>query len=516
MKTTACIISGRSTRVLLAAVLLAGTPAAWGQTSVRTNSFAFGKPVLVLRGEIAAANGDSMLSAGAGGTLALSISNTGQATARNPVLVVVPGRTLKDVAVVRRDTLDSIAPGETRSEKIALGVPETAPAQKGALRISICDDSGSANAETSVDIAVRAVPFPKFSATITGPPEGLIGGEHAVLKAHVTNTGKGNARGVTATIVSDSTMLTLLGAGNRPAGQSTRVSIDTLLAGQTRDITVSVRLAKGAAGSVPIYLRIADARSKYAFVDTLALPVISAAARAEALAFEAFTQGDYRRAAGMFAKLASAGRPSAQVYYALGVSYFRLQNGAKCVAVMQKASSLGSEDAKTWLASHATTVEDVTVTYTKRTTNPFEGYTPPIGIGILPFTDMQMQSMPLTDTIYEALKKKNKTFRIFPNSTILSEQTALGLTSVAPSNKEILAGLERDFSMNFAVGGTTADSTAAVFTLQILRCRDGETVWSQEFRNSKSSTAVDDAVRFLLEGRVPLYKRSRNVELNPQ
>ncbi|HTO93732.1 MAG TPA: hypothetical protein VMM80_05150 [Bacteroidota bacterium] len=499
-----------------ALLLLASSQNAWSQSSVRTRTFSFGKPVIALKGEIVAASGGATLSAGAGGTLALSITNTGQATARNAVLVLVPAATLKDIAVARIDTLDDIKPGETRTEKIPVGFPDAAPAQKGALTLSLSADPGAITATAKVDVAVRDVPYPKFTLRLIGPKQGVIAGESARIRLRVTNAGTGEGRGVSAIVSPDTGATDSAHGGVRALRKTVKTDVGVLRAGAYQEIPLDIRPPANAAGSASLLVSISEERRKFAFADTLSLQILPASAGVEGQAFDSFRRGDYRRAAGLFEKIAATGKGSKEVYFALGASLFTLREQKRSLAAMQKASLLGSADARGWLASHTTTVERVSVTYTKHASDPFGGYKPPIGIGILPFTDLQMQETPLTDEIYAALKKKNKKFRIFPNSTILSEQTALGLTSVAPSSKEILAGLERDFSMNFAVGGSNADTASAVFTLQILRCSDGETVASQEFRNSETSTALNDAVHFLLDGRVPKYTRSRNVELNAQ
>jgi len=507
------ILRRRPARLVVTALLLLVFAAgARGQSSVRTGTFAFGKPVLSLKGEIVGANGSSTLRAGAGGTLALRITNAGQATAHDAILLIEPAATLKDVSVVRADTLDDIKPGETRTEKIPLGVPDEAPSQKGTLAVTINADPGQVTAVARVDVAVRDVPYPKLAASLAAPQGGFVGGGTVRLRLRVSNTGTGDARGVSASIAPDSTG----GADRarvRAMDRPVKSDIGALRAGTSRDIPVDVHAGADATGTAFFVVTLTEAREKFGRTDTLSVPVLSASEDAEAQGFNSFRRGDYRRAAEFFEKVAASGKASKDVYYALGVSYSKMQNRSRSLSVMQRASSLGSEDAKTWLAEHTTTVETMTVTYANRTADPFEGYNQPIGLGILPFTDAQMRNTPLTEKLYDALRKQNKAFRIFPFSTIQSEQTSLGLNTLAPSNREILAGLERDLSMNFAVGGSTGDTSAAVFTMQILRCRDGQMVYSQEFRTSRSSTAIDDAVLFLLQGKVPLYTRSHGVEV---
>jgi hypothetical protein len=49
--------------------------------------------------------------------------------------------------------------------------------------------------------------------------------------------------------------------------------------------------------------------------------------------------------------------------------------------------------------------------------------------------------------------------------------------------------------------------------MQVIRCRDGEPVLTQEFRPSTNSTAIDDAVELLLKGKAPVYTSSRTMEV---
>jgi hypothetical protein len=132
---------------------------------------------------------------------------------------------------------------------------------------------------------------------------------------------------------------------------------------------------------------------------------------------------------------------------------------------------------------------------------------------VLPFADSLAHDTQVTVRMYDALRAKNETFRIFPFSTIWSAQAARGLTAGAPPDKETLTGLEKELSMNFAVVGLVRDTAGSAFRMQIIRCSDGATVFSQEFRNSTSSTALDDAVTVLLKGSVPVYRSSRAAEV---
>jgi hypothetical protein len=68
--------------------------------------------------------------------------------------------------------------------------------------------------------------------------------------------------------------------------------------------------------------------------------------------------------------------------------------------------------------------------------------------------------------------------------------------------------------MNFAVTGIAGDTAGSAFSMQIIRCRDGALVFSEAFRKSTSSTAIEDAVMLLLKGRVPLYSESNTAEVN--
>ena len=79
-----------------------------GQMSVRTPSFSFGSPSLSIRGDFLGEKGTTWLNAGAGGTLVLSISNSGKATARGAVVAIVPVAPLKGIQVTGTDSLGDV------------------------------------------------------------------------------------------------------------------------------------------------------------------------------------------------------------------------------------------------------------------------------------------------------------------------------------------------------------------------------------------------------------------------
>lgn len=149
--------------------------------------------------------------------------------------------------------------------------------------------------------------------------------------------------------------------------------------------------------------------------------------------------------------------------------------------------------------------EGITVAYESIEVDPFDGFNPPVSIGILNFTGPGGKGTEFSAKFYEALKSANQSFRIYPYSTMKAEQNALGLTSINPSSKQVLSALGDELSLDFVVTGVMTGESDSSFSLQLIRCAGGITVFSQQFMTSSTSRALDDAVLFLLNRQVPIY-----------
>jgi hypothetical protein len=147
----------------------------------------------------------------------------------------------------------------------------------------------------------------------------------------------------------------------------------------------------------------------------------------------------------------------------------------------------------------------IAVSYRAIEVDPFDGFSLPISLGILDFTGPKGEPTDLSVRLYEALKGANRTFRIFPFSTLKAEQHGLGLASFDPSSKEVLNVLVRELSVDFVITGVTTDAIDSTFSLQMIRCASGIRVFSFQFKTSATSRALDDAVLFLLNRQVPVY-----------
>jgi hypothetical protein len=492
---------------LLLALMLAASLSP-GQVAVRTRTFGFGKPVLGVRGDFLGENGTTWLNANSGGRLMLSISNSGTATARGVIVMLSPGSELKDLQIPRVDSLGDIKPGEITTEKIAVSASEDARPQKGVLSIVVKAEPGHITAETNVDITVREVPVPRLDIRFLRSGEAVAAGHVSKMALRVRNTGTGEARGVS---------VTFFAAG--PASETAiaeigkSIPLGNILQGSSKDLTLTLKPDKNADGSMAIAARVNEEREKFSIAETLSVQVSGNLAAAQLSGFTAFKKGDYLRAIASLERVVAGGKATRDVYYALGVSYFKNRDGRRCLANMQKSSSLGSKEAKAWIRENTSVFDVTTVTYKQIAPDPYEGYRSPVGLGVLPFADSHGHDTPLTRKLYEALKEKNDRMRIFPFSTIEAQQGSWGLSTLTPSNKRILIALEDQLSMNFAVSGTVYDTLGTEFSLQLIRCKDAATIFTQEFRTTGSSTAIDDAVKFLLKGVAPVYTSSRGVEV---
>jgi hypothetical protein len=493
---------------LLLAALLTAVTVSPGQVTVRTRAFSFGKPGLGVKAEFLAENGTAWLNANARGMLTLIISNSGAATARGAIVTLSPGAQLKDVQIVPLDSLGDIKPGEIRTEKIAVSAPGDAQSGTGPIVITVTAGPGPVSAETKVEIAVRGTPVPRLSMKVTGEVGGVTAGEISKIRGVVQNTGTGEARGVTASFPAPSP-----GSASGLAETGKTIPLGTIAPGSSKEISLTIK-AKGAArGPATFVVWLDEESSRFSVSETLSVQVKPAGSGAEEAGLAAFNTGDYNQAIASFERVVAAGNATKEVYFRLGFSYFKTRNRSRCLAAMQKSSGLGSNEAKAWLNENTTQVVSTTVTHKQIDPDLFGGYNPPVGVGVLPFLDSLRHDTPLTIRLYNALKAKNETLRVFPFSTIKSEQASWGLTPLDPSNRQILSALEKDLAMNFAVAGVARDTTGSSFTMQVIRCRDGEPVLTQEFRPSTNSTAIDDAVELLLKGKAPVYTSSRTMEV---
>ncbi len=479
-----------------------------GQVSVRTPSFSFGSPQLSIRGDFLGEEGTTWLNAGSGGTLVLSISNSGKATARSAVVAITPVAPLNGIRITGADSLGDLKPGEVRTEKIPVSASEDAVSGKGALLITVSAGPGVAPAETKVEIVVREIPSPRLDIRLAAAGESIAPGEISTIKAKVRNTGSGEARGVSATF--------LAAAGGTDPGlaeMGKTMALGTIAQGSTKEIALTLAPAAGAGGQAAFIVRLDEERAKSSVFVTLSVLLKGGTLAAQETGMAAFRKGDYNQAIASLETVAGAGKASKEVYFSLGVSYFKNRNRGRCLSSMQKSAAMGSREAKAWMAENTSPVLVTTVTYKVTENDPFQGYAPPVGLGVLPFADSLAHDTQVTARMYDALRAKNETFRIFPFSTVWSAHAARGLTAGSPPDKHILGGLEKELSMNFALIGLVRDTAGSAFRMQIIRCSDGATVFAQEFRTSTTSTALDDAVAMLLKGRVPVYKSSRIAEV---
>jgi tRNA A-37 threonylcarbamoyl transferase component Bud32 len=149
----------------------------------------------------------------------------------------------------------------------------------------------------------------------------------------------------------------------------------------------------------------------------------------------------------------------------------------------------------------------ITVSYKPIDVDPFDGFTPPVSIGILEFTGPGGKQTELSAKLYEALRAANQSLRVFPTTTLKAEQNGLGLGSLDASSKQVLNAIGNELSVDFVVTGVTNGESDSSFTLQLIRCAGGITVFSEEFKTTSTSRALDDAVLFLLNRQVPVYAK---------
>ena len=501
----------RYTRRLLivGAALIGAFASACGQVSVRTATFSFEKPLLNVKASFLGENGNSFLAARETGTLAVSVTNTGSNVAHSVSALLYADPVLKSLQFDTVARMGDIKPGETRTAKVAVLAPDDVKFADGLISVDIKSDPPLASAQAAVAISLREVPLAHLEVRLPASESIVPAGETVTITAQVRNSGSGASRNITATAAP-------IGTGTAVSfeGRLQTVRLGPLEQGASRDLPLTVKTAAGAAqGTAAFVITLKEERRKSAIAETLSVAVRSAGSIAEEAALAAFRKGDYIEAIRSFEKVTALGKASREVYYSLGVAYFRDGNPTRCLSNIQKAARMGSGEAGRWLEENTFQSERVTVTYTPLSSDPFEGYAQPIGLGILAFKDSLGRETALASRIYDVLKARNKSFRIFPYSTIKEEQASLGIARLDGSDRRGLAALEKDLSVNFVLSGISGDSIGSSISLRLVRSRDASIILTREFRSSTSSTALDDVALFLLKKQSSVYHTKQIVSV---
>ena len=495
--------------LMIGGALLGAFGSACGQVSVRTGTFSFEKPVLNVKAGFLGENGNTYLAARESGTLTLSVINMGSNVAHSVSALLNADPVLKGLQFDTVARMGDIKPGETKTAKITVLAPDDVKFEDGLISVDIKSDPPLASAQATVAISLREVPQAHLEVRLPASESIVPAGESVIVTAQVRNSGSGVSRSITASA-------SPIGAGTAVSfeGRVQTVRLGPLEQGASKDLPLTVKTAAGSSQSTAAFvISLKEERRKSAIAETLSVAVRSAGSIAEEAAFAAFRKGDYIEAIRSFEKVTSLGKASREVYYSLGIAYFRDGNPTRCLLNMQKAAHMGSGEASRWLEENTFQSDRVTVTYTPLSADPFAGYAQPIGLGILAFKDSVGRETALASRIYDVLKAKNKSFRIFPYSTIKEEQTSLGIGRLDGSDRRGLAALEKDLAVNFVLSGTSGDSIGSTITLRLVRSKDASIVLTREFRSSTSSTALDDVALFLLKKQSSVYHTKQIVSV---
>jgi hypothetical protein len=128
-------------------------------------------------------------------------------------------------------------------------------------------------------------------------------------------------------------------------------------------------------------------------------------------------------------------------------------------------------------------------------------------LAVLPF-DREGGS-DVAERVYRKLASNSEArdrFTLYSASNLADQQDALGLSSLDPESEAVRLAL-RAVDIRYVLYGAVATESPLAIVLRCMRTDDGATVVEQELRESIASTAIDDAVRLIAEGRKPVYRR---------
>ncbi len=142
-------------------------------------------------------------------------------------------------------------------------------------------------------------------------------------------------------------------------------------------------------------------------------------------------------------------------------------------------------------ADRRVSAQTVTAKYTAlRGQDPFAGRGTPISMAILRFDGDALLDISLFNTLKQDTSVLRR-FTIFPYNVLQAQFRVLHIYSLNPKDPQTLKTLKSQLGIELVVTGKKLNDG---FELQILTT-DGNTVYRNAYLNSRSSTAMDDAVK---------------------
>jgi len=431
------------------------------------------------------------------------VSNRGSAVARDVDLVVHPEGEPQGVVGVQTRALGTLAPGTSREVVIEFVLGDSLTSQRVCYRFEVHEVSGRVHPATTVEFSTAASALPAIGLSWHLENRALrvldapVPGDTLYLAFSLHNAG-GTARGVSLHLdrLSGARLLdwddTLYVVGNLLEGDS--VTHRMLAAVDAEEAADSLQAALSVLEERP-------ARTRQWAVS------IALAGSAEAILLrgnEAFQRGEVEAALEFYSQAVRRDPGLARAHLLQGLVYEYLGDKQHCLPAIRRAAQLGDATAQAWL-NDRNRLRPPSVTYVPLRPNPFEEIAPGAGLAVLPFE--QDGGSDVAARVYRVLARSGvirNRFTLYSPSSLEEQQSALGLSGLDPESDAVREAL-RAVDIRFVLYGEVAGESPLRLTLRCVRTDDGTKLLEQKLRESETSTALDDAVRLLAEGRRPVY-----------
>jgi hypothetical protein len=173
----------------------------------------------------------------------------------------------------------------------------------------------------------------------------------------------------------------------------------------------------------------------------------------------------------------------------------------EAVAAMEASAAGGGAEAATWLQKNTVVRSQTTVHYVAAGQPIVAGGV--VKIGMLGIEDSKGNLSAVTERLATAIGQRSTHFAVVPYATLDKQKSRFGVRQLDPSKQEVLTALARAFDIKFVVSGLVSGSQR--LRLTVTQTTPYRILHTQEYQNSSTSTAVEDALLYFTKGVVPVY-----------
>jgi len=495
------------------------------QVKARTKGGTFKPPVLNVVVSFRGPSGSNVLQAGEAAELVLAVSNSGEGKAKDVVAKLITEAHYSGIAFDSTVHVGEIAPHGQARANLKIAALNGAGSQTVRMRVEAYDSFRHSVASTIVEFSTREFRPPQLRVTgkwvrlqkepLPRPINGetkVKRGDTVTVLLRVQNVGKGRADSLRASLTMKDEARQVVYVGKPLPFNMKDLPPDSA-------DTVSFPFVVGeqyASDALSLTIRIAERHPEFSAEQRVELGLSSRQLSFEERVSALLQEGAYDSAiAACLIEIANKGG-SATLYFSLGRAYSQKGEDGAGIQNYQKAAQLGHVGAQQWLDANTKSKSVTTVSYKKFAQNPFAGDQYPIGLGILRFSSSRGNYSELTKKVLDTLKSRSavlEKFTLFPYSSLEEQKATLQIGNLDPTDKQVLAKLDKFMDIKFVVYGVVTDETLPLFTMDVVRTADGKKVFSQQFRQSSNSTPINDAVLLFQSFRVPVYKNERVLQI---